>query len=75
MIPLTPHNYFDLTAIVAILGMCGSSVALCVKVIRKIEREDTIKQNFPPHLHINGKILFSKHYPPPESEPLEHSWQ
>lgn len=38
--------------------------------IKKLSRDETLKRDYPPHRHSNGKILYPSEYPPPPMERL-----
>lgn len=40
------------------------------KVMRRLNRDEDLRQDFPPHRHINGKILYPRDYEPALVEKL-----
>lgn len=35
-----------------------------------LDRRESLDKNYPPHLHVNGKVVYSKEYPPATIERL-----
>jgi hypothetical protein len=49
-------------------GMLAACAAMAWKVVKRQVRDESLRKNFPPHRHINGKILYPNEYRPPEVE-------
>lgn len=45
-------------------GELGVFLLVAWHVIRRINRDETLKQDFPPHRHVNGKIIYPHEYEP-----------
>jgi hypothetical protein len=45
-------------------GELGVYLAVAWYVIRRINRDDSIKQDYPPHRHVNGTIIYPPEYSP-----------
>lgn len=43
------------------------------QVLKWLAREESLKADYPPHRHTDGKIIYPKEYPPAPVESLEHS--
>lgn len=71
---MSPHSFFDLAGIVAVISMLGTFLTVARKVTKRIDRDESLKHDYPPHLHRAGQILYPAEYPPPPMEPLEHGW-
>ena len=41
------------------------------KMNRRLDRDESLRQDYPPHRHFNGSILYPADYPPPEVERLK----
>ncbi|MGP8271832.1 MAG: hypothetical protein ACLQLH_17345 [Terracidiphilus sp.] len=51
-------------------GGAASGIVLAWMVIRRLNRDESLRQDFPPHRHINGKILYPRDYEPAVVERL-----
>ena len=38
------------------------------RVLRHLDRDESLKADYPPHRHVNGFISYPKDYTPPETE-------
>ena len=50
-------------------GSIGSSVVIAYvgwKVKERLDRDDSLKADYPPHRHVNGHVLYPKDYQPSE---------
>lgn len=61
-----------------VLGMVLAAVAtgtlaLVRRVMRRLDRDESLRADYPPHRHINGKILYPKEYEPAAVEQLQGS--
>ena len=61
---MSPHNFYDLSGITAILVMLGSFLGVARKVTKKLDRDESLKRDFPPHRHIGNEIVFPDEYQP-----------
>lgn len=41
-----------------------------IRVIRALDRNQSIMRDYPPHRHINGKVLYPDDYPPSRVDEL-----
>ena len=51
----------------------GEFLGFCVvgwKVIARLNREETLKKDYPPHKHIGEVIIYPNEYPPAKTEKL-----
>jgi hypothetical protein len=65
-----PHGWFDIGALSAVVTLTVASCSLAWKAIQRINRDESLRQDFPPHRHINGKILYPHEYKPAAVEHL-----
>lgn len=52
-------------------GGSVAAITLAVAVLRRLNRDESLRQDFPPHRHINGKILYPRDYEPAVVEKLQ----
>jgi hypothetical protein len=45
-------------------GQLGVFLLVAWYVIKRVNRDDSIKADYPPHRHINGSILYPPEYAP-----------
>lgn len=43
----------------------------CLKAVRVFNRHENLYKDFPPHRHVNGKILYPRGFSPQKLEDLE----
>lgn len=61
---MTADAWFHLIEIgILLLGVAAPVTWACVRLV-------TVFRDFPPHLHVNGKILYPKGYEPPRTESI-----
>ena len=65
-----PHWYFDSGFLTVAVFLVGLLYRFVRKVERKIDADETVKKDYPPHRHINGKIVYPKEYQPARTESL-----
>lgn len=53
-------------------GTLGIFLVVAWKVISKLNRDDSLKRDYPPHRHINGFITYPQEYPAPDIGKLGH---
>lgn len=51
-------------------GQTGACLAIAYFAIKRINRDESLKKDYPPHRHFNGSILYPKEYPPSKIEHL-----
>jgi hypothetical protein len=52
-------------------GSLGIFIVVAWQVIRRLNRDESLKRDYPPHRHINGsRIMYPKEYQPSEIENL-----
>lgn len=51
-------------------GLLVAALAVLVWAVRILTRYHSILKDYPPHRHINGKVLYSPDFPPPAIERL-----
>lgn len=57
--------------LIAVLGVCGTIITSAVMVIRKMDQVLFYFREFPPHLHVAGRIRYPKGLAPDETEALD----
>lgn len=55
------------------IGAAGIMFRVAIKMWKRLERDDALHRDYPPHRHINGKILFPHDYEPAQVEQLDGS--
>lgn len=45
-------------------GMLTVFAGVAWRVIKRLNREETLHSDFPPHRHVNGTILYPREYEP-----------
>lgn len=53
-------------------GLLIAALVVLVWAVRILTRYHSILKDYPPHLHVNGKVLYSPDFPPPPLERLAH---
>lgn len=51
-------------------GAAVAAISLAWKVISRLNREESLHRDFPPHRHINGSIIYPREYVPTAVEKL-----
>ncbi len=46
----------------------ASVLGMAWKVIGRLNRDESLKADYPPHRHINGSIIYPDEYPPAKIE-------
>lgn len=52
-------------------GLLIAALVVLVWAVRILSRYQGILRDYPPHRHINGKVLYSPDFPPPAVEQLQ----
>lgn len=65
-----PHWMYDSGFLTVVVFLVGLLYRFVRKVERKIDSDETVKKDYPPHRHINGKIIYPKEYQPARTESL-----
>lgn len=52
------------------IGVLIGAAGVLLKVNARLSRDETLKADYPPHRHINGKIIFPREYEPATVEKL-----
>ena len=65
-----PHWFFDSGYLSAVIFLVAVLYRFVRKVDRRIDADETVKRDYPPHRHINGKIIYPKEYQPARTESL-----
>lgn len=42
------------------------------KVIQRLNRDESLRNDYPPHRHLGGRIVYPREYTPAETERLGH---
>lgn len=66
--PIWLEYFKDGGIITLMLGMG----AMAVKIVKRLDRDESLRNDFPPHRHINGtRIVYPKEYQPSTIERIE----
>lgn len=49
-------------------GELMAFIAVAWKVIGRLNRDESLRTDYPPHRHVNGNIMYPPDYPPPPIE-------
>lgn len=64
-------QWLDLLVHVA-SGAGGTALfGAAVRMWKRLERDESLKSDFPPHRHINGKVIYPREYEPAAVELLQ----
>ena len=64
------ENSLTITLHTASLAGMSGLIAVGLALLRKLSRLLDVMEDFPPHRHHNGQVLYPKHYSPPKTEYL-----
>jgi len=53
------------------IGALAAAFAIGMKVMKRLDRDETLRKDFPPHRHVDIKILYPKEYEPSEIGQIE----
>jgi hypothetical protein len=67
------HNVFDGSALGVVFSALVMFFSMYRKAIKRMDRDETLKKDYPPHRHINGKLIYPREYQPARMETLAGS--
>lgn len=67
----------DSISVTVLMGSSGGMLAACItmawKVVKRLNRDETLRADYPPHRHINGKIVYPHDYTPSAVGHIHHA--
>ncbi len=54
----------------ACVGAAWAAIGLSRKVTKRLDRDESLRQDYPPHRHVNGTVIYPKEYEPAGTQRL-----